>query len=38
MKKKTKKQIGKVTDYAWSYIKMTGWFPDFKKKDAKKKE
>jgi hypothetical protein len=32
MKKTTKKHIKKATDYIWNYAKMTGLFPEFKKK------
>lgn len=32
MKKSTKKTVKKATDYLVNYVKMTGLFPEFKKK------
>jgi hypothetical protein len=34
---RTKKTIRKASGYMWDYVKMTGLFPNFKKKDSKKK-
>jgi hypothetical protein len=36
MKKNTKKQVKKATDYVWNYVKMTGLFPKFNKKGGEK--
>ncbi len=37
MKKKKNKTIKKVGEYGWNYLKMSGLFPDFKKKKDSKK-